>query len=330
MAAALRWKGADRVGARSTQQQKFASCANRNYHRAVAAHPILTARSHRSGLYGEDKSNDVCVRVGVQLTKAATRSRDQRQRAGLRRSAVLALILVTAAPTLAYADGDGFFESIRSFFGGKKLEPVIDAVPYKVTINVVDAPRSLRGAITSASNLQSLRRSPPSGAAGLLRRARSDIDLITAALYCGAIMAARSSSGRRPHPLIRPMPWPRSKRRARSGPVPVEVDGRPRVRCSISAASNCSTPTRTGRSPRRRRCARSACNKGRPALSTAIIAAESRITDFYRDRGYALAKIVDKDITADHASDTVSSRLSDLQAGPRSNSAWSRSPAPTS
>ena len=40
---------------------------------------------------------------------------------------------------------------------------------------------------------------------------------------------------------------------------------------------------------------------GQTARSSAILAAESRITGFYRDRGYAFARIADKDVVADHA-----------------------------
>lgn len=218
--------------------------------------------------------------------------------------ALLALALIATGSTGSIAAETSFMDRIRGLFGQEKSEPVIDAVPYKVTINVADAARSLRRAITNASGLQSLRRSPPSGAAGLLRRARSDIDLITAALYSEGYYAGTIAITVAGRPVDAPDALQAIEAARAAGPVPVQVDVTPGVLFQFGTVELldadkqkpiADVPTLRSLS----------LIPGEPAYSTRILAAESRITNFYRDRGYAFAKIVDKDIAADHARHTV-------------------------
>src|SRR5262249_42955449 len=58
-----------------------------------------------------------------------------------------------------------------------------DATTYTVTFEIAGSERSVRSAVTDASNLESLKRQAPVGAAGLIRRAVADRDRILAALY---------------------------------------------------------------------------------------------------------------------------------------------------
>lgn len=213
-------------------------------------------------------------------------------------------MLATAGPTLAFADDGGFFQSIRNLFGGSKQEPVLDAVPYKVTINVADAPRSVRRSVIAASNLQSLRRSPPSGAAGLLRRARSDIDQITAALYAAGYYGGSIVITVAGRAVESPDALATIEAARVAGPVLVQVDVAPgplfhfgdvKILYADSGKPVAMAPTLKSLG----------LITGDPALSNTIVAAESRITDFYRDQGHAFAKIEDKDVTADHATNTV-------------------------
>lgn len=218
--------------------------------------------------------------------------------------ALLAIVLVATGSTASLADDTSFMDRIRGLFGQEKSESVIDAVPYKVTINVVDADRSLRRAITAASGLQSMRRSPPSGAAGLLRRASADTDLITAALYGQGYYAgtiAITVAGRR---VDSPDALTAIEMARKAGPVLIQVEVIPGPlfhfdQIELLDANNhrpiADVPTLKSLS----------LQAGDVARSTRIVAAESIITRFYRDRGYAFAKIVDKEVTADHATKTV-------------------------
>ncbi|MBZ9936312.1 autotransporter assembly complex protein TamA [Mesorhizobium sp. BR1-1-16] len=212
----------------------------------------------------------------------------------------LVLIAAFSGAALAADDSPSFMDRVRGLFGQSKSEPVVDATPYAVTIEVVDAGRSLRGTIKGASGLQNLRRSPPSGSAGLLRRARSDFDLLTAALYSQGYYAGQIAITVAGVPVESDGALAAIETARKAGPVPVTVTVNPgpiftfgtvRLLDADKEKPIADVPTlrELGIIP------------GRTAQSTAILAAESRITNFYRDRGYAFAKIVDKDVVADHA-----------------------------
>ena len=219
--------------------------------------------------------------------------------------AALALVLVAAGSGAAVAaEGPSLIDRIRGVFGQTKSEPVFDAVPYAVTIDVVDAGRSLRRTIIGASGLQNLRRSPPSGAAGVLRRARSDIDLITAALYSEGYYAGQIAITVAGVPVESDGALAAIEAARPAGPIPITVTVTPGPIFTFGAVrlldadkqkpiADVPTLRELGIIP------------GRTAQSTAILAAESRITAFYRDRGFAFAKIVDKDVVADHAGHVV-------------------------
>lgn len=209
--------------------------------------------------------------------------------------------------TALAAEGDSLIDSIRGLFGQQKSEPVIDGVPYQLKIDVVNADRSVRRAVTNASNLQSLRRTPPSGAAGLWRRAFSDIDLITAALYgegyYGGTIAIRVA-GIQLGPTNSTQVIDAIEAARAAGPVPVDVtvDPGPLFHFGSIQLLDADKHRPIAEMPTLRALG---LQTGDVARSTAILAAETRITDFYRDRGYAFATIEDKEITADHANKTV-------------------------
>ncbi|MCX5512680.1 outer membrane protein assembly factor [Kaistia algarum] len=223
--------------------------------------------------------------------------------------ALVGLAVVALGSQSAFAvEGDSFFDKIgdqfSGLFGRGKTEPVIDAVPYALTIDVVDADRSVRNAVRGASNLLSLRRTPPSGAAGLLRRAASDVDLITAALYGEARYGGTITIRVAGVPVTAPNALAAIEAARAAGPVPVDVtvDPGPLFHFGSIELLDADKHKPLADVPTWRQLG---LQTGDAADSSAILAAESRISTFYRDRGYAFAKIVDKDIVADHASRTV-------------------------
>ncbi len=213
------------------------------------------------------------------------------------------MVVVMAGSTATYAQDGGFFSGFRSLFGKEKVEPVADAVPYKPTVNVPDAPRSLRKAITAASKLQSMRKSPPSGAAGLLRRARADIDEITAALYSNGYYAGTIRITIAGRDLDAPDILQAIEAARPAGPVPVQIDVTPGPLFHFGEISLVDTRNRP--LPMAPTLRQLGIEPGAEAKSTTILDAESGITDFYRDEGHAFAKVVDKDVVADHASNLV-------------------------
>ncbi|WEK51452.1 MAG: autotransporter assembly complex protein TamA [Candidatus Kaistia colombiensis] len=214
------------------------------------------------------------------------------------------LVLVMVGSSAGYAQESGFFDGIRSFFGKTKEEPVADAVPYKPTVNVIDASRSLRKAITAASNLQSMKKSPPSGAAGLLRRARADIDQITAALYASGYYAGTIHITIAGRELEAPDILQAIEAARAAGPVPVQIDVTPGPLFHFGSITLVDAdhhrPLAMAPTLKSLR-----IQPGDEAKSTTILDAEGRIAEFYRKEGHAFAKVVDKDVVADHATNLV-------------------------
>ncbi|WP_245557309.1 autotransporter assembly complex protein TamA [Kaistia granuli] len=208
-----------------------------------------------------------------------------------------------AGSTATYAQDGGFLSGFRSLFGKEKVEPVADAVPYKPTVNVPDAPRSLRKAITAASTLQSMRKSPPSGAAGLLRRARADIDQITAALYSNGYYGGSIRITIAGRDLDAPDILQAIEAARPAGPVPVQIDvttGPLFHFGSITLVDERNRPLPMAPTLREL-----GIEPGSDAKSTTILDAEGKIADYFRKEGHAFAKVVDKDVVADHASNLV-------------------------
>jgi len=203
-----------------------------------------------------------------------------------------------------YAQEGGFFSGIRSFFGKTREEPVADALPYKPTVNVVDGGRSLRRAITGASNLESMKKSPPSGAAGLLRRARADIDQITAALYANGYYAGIIRITIAGLDLDAPDILQRIEAARAAGPVPVQIDVTPGPLFHFGEITlvdaDHQRPLAMAPTLKSLR-----IQPGEAAKSTDILDAEGRIAEFYRKEGHAFARVVDKDVVADHATHLV-------------------------
>ena len=102
---------------------------------------------------------------------------------------ILASIVLALSVTPSAAQDDNFFDQIGNLFNPNPTSgqpPVIDPTPYTLDIKVKGDDSAIRNAVASASNLESLKNRPPSGAAGLVRRAHSDQERITAALYMEA------------------------------------------------------------------------------------------------------------------------------------------------
>ncbi len=192
-------------------------------------------------------------------------------------------------------------DDITSWFSGNKAdEPIADALPYKVTIKIDHGDSGLRSAIEEGSNLVTLQDSAAPGAAGLVQRALSDLERITAILYENGYYGGGS------HILVAGVPVDDpgvfdAAEKARRGVVPVviNVDVGPEFRFGkvriLEAKSRRPMPDlpdieETG------------LVEGEVALSPAIARAERAIVSDLRSRGYPLARIDSKDVAADHVS----------------------------
>ncbi|WP_454917205.1 autotransporter assembly complex protein TamA [Xanthobacter sediminis] len=229
----------------------------------------------------------------------------------LRPVAVAAAVTVLGALP-ARADEGGLFDPILDFFNPNREKPgeapAIDAVPYTIDIEVVNAERDVRSAIVDASSLESQKSRPPAGAAGLVRRAVTDRDRIVAALYAngyyGGTMEITISGNRLDTPNIFDIV---EATRAR-GPVPVRivVDPGPLFTFGTVRILDAATrqPLADAPTPRALR-----MESGQPARAGAIVAAEATLSNHWRELGYPFAKVADKQVVADHATNQLNVTL---------------------
>lgn len=204
------------------------------------------------------------------------------------------LLLATAAlPVHAFEIfGWKFFESAE-----EEGEAVPDPTPYEAELSVSGASDDLTGQLKSASLLIQQQNKPPSGEAGLVARALSDRERLIAQLYADgryggtveislagipletALEQSDLPDGRPVKVAILVAPGPAFT----FGKISVETRG-----------SDLSTdPSFWG------------LTSGDVAASGKILSAESQIVNVLRGRGYPKARIAERRITADHATDRL-------------------------
>ena len=181
-------------------------------------------------------------------------------------------------------------------FGERKSEetvrePVPDPVAYTAEMTVKDR-AELDKRLRAVSELLDKQSEPPSGTIGLLSRAQSDHQQLIATLYeeghYGGTVSIRI--GGRPYQEI-----PINETLARAEPVAVaiSVDPGPVFTFGLlefpGASDDASSAAALG------------LVAGEPARSGLILQAENRLIEAWRMRGYPHARISDRTITADHA-----------------------------
>ncbi|MBS9477828.1 outer membrane protein assembly factor [Ancylobacter sp. VKM B-3255] len=202
----------------------------------------------------------------------------------------------------------GLFNSFLNLFNPNRMAddgpPSPDATPYKVEIEVKDAGRSLREAVEQASTLESLSHRPPSGAAGLVRRALSDRNNITAALYgegyyAGLIRIRIAGAAPEAANIFEIVEAAR-----KNGPVPVRVEVEPGPLFTFGKVAILDARTRRPL-PDAPPLRRLRLEPGEPALARNIVRAESALVDHWRACGHPFARVASKDVVADHATSTL-------------------------
>lgn len=229
-------------------------------------------------------------------------------------SAVLALCVLGAvlAPRAAHAADDvTFFDQAIAWLNPsnwfnpdavRNEPPPADAVPYVVTFEVT-GDSSVRGAIEDASNLESLKRTPPSGAAGLVRRALADQDRIVAALYSEGYYGGTLAIQIAARPPNAPDIFNAVEAARAAGPVPVVVRVNSGPRFTFGTVRVLDTAGRPLPDPPTLRAMRLVA--GEPARAGNVLEAENVIVTRLRDAGHPFAKVAGKDVVADHADITL-------------------------
>ena len=201
----------------------------------------------------------------------------------------------------------GLFNSLLNLFNPERIAeagpPPADATPYSLTLTVT-GDKDVQDAVENASRLKSLEARPPSGAAGLVRRALADQRDIVAALYSQGYYAGIvriTIAGNAPDA---PNIFEIIERSRTRGPVPVVVTVETGPLFSFGQISL--LDARTGRPlPDGPTLRQLRLDPGEPARATAVVRAEGIIVDHYRLAGRPFPHIVDKDVVADHATRTL-------------------------
>ena len=181
--------------------------------------------------------------------------------------------------------------------------PLPDELPYVATLEPL-ADDDATAALTNASNLLKLQSSPPSGPAGLVRRALADRDRLYGALgalsyYGGQVFITIDGLPMDDPGLIDRLTARRSKDPVK---VSIRIDLGPSykfktVRLTDTKGSE-QLPVVIDRGPL-------GLDPGKPALSATILSAEGAMVAQMNDQGYPLAKVPSRDAVVDHADQTM-------------------------
>lgn len=218
--------------------------------------------------------------------------------------AVLALGVVLPVPAHAFEIfGRKFFEADTS-----DEIPVTDPLTYAVTIEVVggEGGDELREKLAAASELEGGADKPVSGSVGLISRASSDFEQLVGALYEDARYGGVVKIYLAGKPLAEMEP---DTDLSASEPVPVRIVVDPGAQFRFG---NVTINADDGQQidP-----AIYGLVTGEIAGSQTILNAENRLEKDLRNEGRPLAKVVDRDVVADHARNVVDLTLS-VKPGP--------------
>ena len=230
-----------------------------------------------------------------------------RQRVFAFASAGLLILSVAAAPAFAFElFGRKFFET------EDEALVVPDAQPYTLEVAVSGGDDDLADIVRRASALARDEKRPPPGTAGLIARARGDFGRIVAALYTqghygGAVSISIAGT---PAETLRPdteLPDP--------VPVRVSVDPGPLFSFGMIRIEGMPLDPMTGEDDEALQLEDWELTHGGVARSGAVLDAEGRLVEVWRQRGHPHARIATRDVVADHRALAVDVTLV-VEAGP--------------
>lgn len=179
-----------------------------------------------------------------------------------------------------------------------------ERLPYSAELSLTEEDDGLKESLDAASALVSRVEEPPPGSAALLARARTDRKRLVSALYANGRYGGTVSIKVAGKPLERVPIDADLTPDAATGKVPVEitVDAGPQFHFDETRIVVENRPADANASDNP---ADYELMPGELAGSTKIVSAGDKIVANWRNDGYALAKIADKEIVADHATKTI-------------------------
>ena len=215
------------------------------------------------------------------------------------------VVVLLAAATVAFAPTAQAFELFGYHLWGEKKqdltpEEAAEAVPYKPELTLTKENEELKESLEESSDLVSRADEPPAGVNALYARAVSDRKRLIAALY------ADGRYGGTVDIAINGMPIDDivvgGEPPAASGDVPVKitVDPGPQFTFDDARIVSAGSDADISENP-----ADYGIKQGEVAGSQTILTAGDKIALKWRQKGHALAKVDEREIVADHATNTV-------------------------
>lgn len=216
------------------------------------------------------------------------------------------------AVTLAFAGADEAISQPAPSGPPPAAAVAVPGVPYTVAFEVEGGDKDVETIASETSSLKTLEKDAPPGPPGLVGRAKADIERISQALTAtgryGAIVDVTVAGV-----SVGSQSAPDAAQRSRK-PVPVVVVVRPGPVFTFGAIRI--QPLDQGAREVDYRLDKAGLQAGKPAPSSAIFAAESRIVDTLRAQGYPFAKTMGRDAVADHTRKQLDLTVR-VAAGPR-------------
>jgi translocation and assembly module TamA len=219
---------------------------------------------------------------------------------GQRIGAIAAVGLVALAVSVP---ASGFELFGRTFFEREDETVVVpDPQPYTLDMTIAGGDGDLEDLVRDASALSRDLERPPPGTAGLIARARGDYGRIVAALYTQGYYggSVRILIGGAPAESVRPdmeLPDPVA--------VSVSIDPGPLFRFGLVHIEGMPADAMTDEDRHALDLEDWELTEGGVARSGAVLDAEGRLVEVWRQRGYPRASISTRDVIADHRTQTV-------------------------
>jgi translocation and assembly module TamA len=185
----------------------------------------------------------------------------------------------------------------------EQQEPQRPQFPYEVSVEPVEDAEDLTAALENAANLVSLAEEPPPGPAGLIRRARSDLERLRSVLESYGHYRGRVDITIAGLPLGDPDLLQTLSRREGEEPVQVTISADPGPQFTIEEVV-LQPPAGGGPLPDIDRAALGIA-AGDPARAEPIIRAENRLVGQLRERGHPFAEVPSRRAVVDFSTNTM-------------------------